>query len=370
VISVSPPDALAAASAWEMYTPPTAFTTGKTLLILGEAPGAEEEASGVPFIGSAGRQLNETLSSAGLDRRDWHILNTFTKRPPDNNLDHWTLNKTDFKKEYGYAPLTPPLKKRYVRPEHFWQITELQARLRILKPDLIIAMGATALWALTAQDAITQWRGNFFTSPYGRAIATLHPASVLYQYANLPLLWADLVKVRLWLAGELAPPLRRRLWVNPTQAEIYSMLSRLRAYPADLVGVDIETAPSIDQITTVSFSTESEGICIPIWDRHGSLDGHNYWGSVKDELWAWKRIRDFARLPNPKVMQNGMYDAQYLMDAPIEIRLENWRDDTSLASHSWQPELPKALGTLASLHLNEPSWKQMRASAKDAKADE
>lgn len=369
--SVTGLDAKDATQSWEMFTRPTA-SCDKTLIIIGEAPGADEEASGVPFVGSAGRQLTETMASAGLDRNQWYITNTFLKRPPDNNLadSSWTLNKTEFKREYGYAPLTPALKKRYLRPELQWQIAELQTRLQALKPDLILAMGATALWALTSEDAITQWRGNFFTSPFGRAIATLHPASVLYQYSNLPLLWADLVKVRLHLEGRLPPPLRRRLWVNPTLGEIEACYTRFATAP-DKLGVDIETCPSLDQITTVSFSTEAEGICIPIWDRNTHEPSRqNYWSSVAEELTAWRWIKKFAQLSNPKVMQNGLYDAQYLLDAPIEIRLTNWTDDTSLASHSYQPELPKALGTLASLHLNEPSWKQMRASAKDAKADE
>ena len=363
----------AAPLAWEMHTAPAA-SASQTLIIIGEAPGKDEEEAGIPFVGAAGRQLTDSFNAAGLDRAQWHILNTFLKRPPDNILadPSWTLNKTEYKREYGHAPLTFPLKKRYLRPEHEWQIAELQARLRILKPDLILAMGATALWALTGEDAITQWRGTFFNSPYGRAIATLHPASVLYQYSNMPLLWADLVKVRLWMEGKLPKPLRRRLWINPTPAEINAHYLRLAATPNALVGVDIETAPSIDQITTVSFSTETEGIIIPIWDRNSVDAGsQNYWPSAREELiHGWKNIRRYAELPNPKVLQNGLYDAQYLLDAPIPIVLRNYIHDTSLAQHAYQPELPKALGILASLYLNEPSWKQMRASAKDAKADE
>lgn len=358
---------------WEMHTSPTVCSP-KTLVILGEAPGADEETAGVPFVGTAGRQLTEAMKNAGLDRREWHILNTFLKRPPNNDLtdESWTLNKTEFKKEYGYAPLTPPLKKRYLRPEHQWQIAELQQRLRVLKPDLILAMGATALWALTSQDAITQFRGAFFTSPYGRSIATLHPASILYQYSNLPFLWADLVKVRMWLEGSLSPPLRRRLWINPTLDEIEAVHARMASRPQALVGVDIETCPAVDQITTVAFSTETEGIVIPFWDRHAHLvSEQNYWAEVKDEVEAWRWVKRFAELPNPKVMQNGMYDAQYLLDAPIEIRLTNWCHDTVLIQHSYQPELKKDLGTLSSLYLNEPSWKQMRTKTADTnKADE
>lgn len=377
---------LDATRSWAMHTSP-AVPTSRTLVILGEAPGADEEATGVPFVGSAGRQLTESFDLAGLTRDNWHILNTFLQRPPNNDLAlvtkdsgvedlslAWTLNKTQFKKEYGYGPppTLPALKKRYLRPVHQWQIAELQTRLRVLKPDLILAMGATALWALTGQDAITQHRGNFFLSPYGQAIATFHPASILYQYSNMPLLWADLTKVRLWLEGKLPRPLRRRLWINPSSAEIAAYYARLRANPSALVGVDIETCPSIGQITTVAFSTETEGLCIPFWDRHCYEPAkQNYWPTVAAERIAWRWVERFARLPNPKVMQNGLYDAQYFMDAPIDIRLTNYRNDTSVLQHSYQPELPKALGVLGSLYLNEPSWKQMRASAKDMnKADE
>lgn len=362
---------------WEMYTRPTVISAEqKTLLILGEAPGADEEACGLPFVGSAGRMLSDAMTQAGLDRRNWHILNTFIKRPPNNDLKHpsWTLNKTEWKREYGAVPYfdPPPLKKRHLRPEHHWQIEELRERLRILKPDLILAMGSTALWALTGEDAITSFRGNFFTSPFGRAIATLHPASILYQYSNLPILWADLVKVRMWLDGTLPEPLPRRLWVNPTFAEIETLYRRWRAIPPPLIGVDIETCPSIAQITTVSFSTPTEGICIPIWDRN-TYDAakQNYWPTAAEEVKAWRWIEQYAKLASRKVLQNGLYDSQYLLDAPVFIRLHNWRDDTAIAQHAYQPELPKALGTLASLYLNEPGWKQMRAKSADLnKADE
>jgi DNA polymerase len=370
-----------AAKGWAMYTPPS-VSASKTLIIIGEAPGADEEASGIPFVGSAGRQLSSAFEQSGLDRRQWHILNTFLKRPPNNDLalvdkstgdtsQAWTLNKTEFKREYGYVPLTTPLKKRYLRPEHQWQIAELQERLRALKPDLILAMGATALWALSGQDAITQFRGTFFTSPYGRAIATLHPASVLYQYSNLPFLWADLVKVRLFLEDALPAPLRRRLYFNPTLAEIECVYKMFLSRPRERVGVDIETCPSIDQITTVGYSFPDLGICIPFWDRHEPDPAkQNYWRTVQEERVAWRWAKRFAELPNPKVLQNGMYDSQYLLDAPVEIRMKNWQDDTALIQHSYQPELKKDLGTLSSLYLNEPSWKQMRQTAKDAKADE
>lgn len=362
---------------WEMYTPPSAPSGSRgTLVILGEAPGADEEVAGIPFIGQAGKQLDLLMAEAGLDRREWHILNTFLKRPPENNLKDpsWTLNKTEWKREYGSVPYGPSaLKKRHLRPEHHWQVEELRRRLEELKPDLILAMGSTALWALTGEDAITTYRGSFWLSPYGLAIATLHPASVLYQYSNRPILWADLVKVRKHFEGTLPPPLKRRLWIDPTFAEIAACYARFKMRPvANELGVDIETAPSIAQITSISYSFADEGIVIPIWDKYAvTAERQNYWPTAEDEVKAWRWIQKFAELPHVKVMQNGMYDAQYLMDAPIDIRLRNWRHDTSVMQHSYQPELKKDLGTLGSLYLNEPSWKHMRSrSAEDNKGDE
>jgi uracil-DNA glycosylase len=370
-----------------MYTPPTVqCSPSRTLVILGEAPGADEEAAGVPFVGQSGKQLTALMAEAGLDRSQWHILNTFLKRPPNNDLAlvdkitrdtsrAWTLNKTEYKREYGIVPPPepPPLRKRYLRPEHHWQIEELRQRLRLLKPDLIVAMGGTALWALSGESAITVHRGAFFTSPFGRAIATLHPASILYQYDQMPILWSDLVKVRMYLDGTISQPLKRKVWIDPSFAEIAAVYESFRKRPlSDVLGVDIETAPSLAQITTISFAFADEGICIPLWDRYAvTAEKQNYWPTVEDEVKAWRWIAKFCQLPHAKVMQNGMYDSQYMLDAPVQLRLKNWCHDTAVMQHAYQPELKKDLGTLSTLYLNEPSWKHMRhKAADDNKGDE
>lgn len=353
-----------------MYSAPTA-ATDKTLVILGEAPGADEERLGVPFVGASGRLLRETLfPTAGLDIAQWHLLNVFTARPPDNRLEAWTANKTELKR-LGLTPQGQPLKGRYLLPEHHWHLAELNTRLRELKPDLILAMGGAALWALSGESAITTFRGNFFTSIYGTCLPTIHPAATIREWSYLPLTWADLVKVRAWIDGTLPQPLKRRLWISPSFHEIAALYWRWQQQPELLLGVDIETSPSAGQITTVAFSAANEGICIPFWNKDAYGTPGSYWPTVEDEVRAWRWVEKFAQLPNPKVCQNGLYDSQWLIDAPVEIRLRNWREDTAIMQHAYQPELLKALGTLASLYLNEPSWKQMRVKSKDInKGDE
>ena len=342
------------------------------MLILGEAPGADEERKGKPFVGAAGKLLTDNLlPAAGLTIEHFHVLNTFTKRPPENNLKLWTRTKTELKKAgIDWQRCGPPLAKRYLHPEHHWQLAELSSRVSLLKPDLIICLGATALWAITSEGSIGNARGNIFPTQWGSGIATYHPAALLRQWSNLPLTWADLTKASLWIEGTLPKPLSRRLWINPTFAEIANVYALFARNPSWTLGVDIETAPATGQITTISFATPHEGICIPIWDRHAAADACCYWPTDAEEVKAWRWIARFCELPNPKVLQNGLYDMQYMLDAPLELRMRNVADDTAILQHALQPELPKALGTLASLYLNEPSWKQMRASAKDAKADD
>lgn len=180
----------------------------------------------------------------------------------------------------------------------------------------------------------------------------------------------DLIKVRMWLEGTLPAPLRRTLVVNPSFAEIEQAYEHFLDRPQEPIGVDIETAPSIAQITTISYSFPDYGLCIPIWDKDAAPGKENFWQTAAEEVQAWRWIDRFAKLPNPKVLQNGMYDMQYLLDAPIDIRLAGTIEDTAIMQHAFQPELRKDLGSLASFYLNEPCWKQMRQSAKDAKADE
>jgi uracil-DNA glycosylase len=366
-------------SMYEAATEPN--PSGKTLLLLGEAPGEEEALRKKPFVGSSGHLLNALLESAGFRRQQFHITNVFSKRPPNNELlKEWTVTKTDLKR-LGYSDQgrLPQHSKRYLLPEREPELMRLRHELSNLKPDLIIALGGTALWALTGDSRITQSRGSFFTAgttigplaePCFNAtcLATFHPAMILRQWDQRPIVWADLLKCRRFLDGSLPAPVSRKLWINPTFDEMAEVYFRFHA-SNELLGVDIETSPSSNQITTIAFATTTEGICIPIWNKDTRPDSACYWPTAEEEAQAWQWIIKFAQLPNPKALQNGLYDMQYLLDT-LDIRLVNVVHDTAILQHSLQPELPKALGTLASLYLNEPAWKFMRESNKDAKADE
>jgi uracil-DNA glycosylase len=346
-----------------MLTTATSSFRGKRLLILGEAPGEEEEKLQAPFVGPSGHFLRtDLLPAAGLDISQFTIANVLQTRPPRNDVKALTLPKTELRKQ-GLPILGAPLFRRHFLPEPYYEAMETLAWIKSQDFDFILAFGGTALWLLTGDNRIGTFRGTILPcpDPLPLAIATYHPSAVLREYKMRPIVCADLIKARRFLEGTLTPPLERTFVYSPTWEEMEEALKVFADAPDDLIGVDIETAPALAQITTISFATPTYGICIPIWDKHAPAATRNVYPDAREEVRAWRMIDRFAQLPNPKVLQNGLYDMQYLLDAaPFPIVLRHAREDTNILHHALQPELPKDLGTLASLYLNEPGWKQMR----------
>lgn len=379
---------------WSSYHAANIPSRYGTVLLLGEAPGEDEEREGVPFIGSSGEILNGILRDAGFQRRKLYArgspfhddrgaftllselsaTNVFTTRPPGNEIKSYTVTKTELRREgFSEAGRLPQLNKRYLHPKHEPELQRLVSEIEQLAPRLIIALGGTALWALTGDGRITQYRGTFFVCKVGShtcdAIATFHPASVIRQWDQRPIAWADLVKARRHLEGTLPAPLTRKLYINPTEQELSHVYQSFASQRHALLGVDIETSPACGQITTFAIGSATTAICIPVWNPSTLPALSECYGSASEEAHRWGWIRRFCELANPKVLQNGLYDMQYLLEE-LDLRIENVLHDTAILQHSTQPELKKDLGTLASLYLNEPAWKFMRESVKDEKVDE
>jgi len=143
----------------------TVFGAGprkSTILFVGEQPGNEEDLTGEPFVGPAGRLLDEALVEAGIDRKRVYVTNVvkhFKWEPRGKRRIHKKPNSQEIKA---------------CRP---W----LEAEIAVIKPQIIVALGATAAQALLgAQFRVTKERGKFIEStlaPY--IMATVHPSSIL-----------------------------------------------------------------------------------------------------------------------------------------------------------------------------------------------
>ena len=149
---------------WERGTQ-TVFGAGARraeVLFVGEQPGNEEDLSGQPFVGPAGRLLDEALVAAGIDRTQTYVTNVvkhFKWEPRGKRRIHKKPNASEIKA---------------CRP---W----LEAEISLVKPKIIVCLGATAAQALLGpQFKVSQQRGQFLESnlaPY--IVATVHPSSIL-----------------------------------------------------------------------------------------------------------------------------------------------------------------------------------------------
>jgi len=148
------------------------------IVFVGEAPGGDEDMQGRPFVGRAGQLLDKIIAAMGLKRQDVFICNVLKCRPPDNR---------------------DPKPDEIVSCIHF-----LEKQLEIIKPEIIVALGAhAARTLLKSNDAIGQLRGKFLeyytASGYGpiKLMATYHPAYLLRNYSddNRRRVWEDMQKV-------------------------------------------------------------------------------------------------------------------------------------------------------------------------------
>lgn len=150
------------------------------LVVVGEAPGAEEDRQGLPFVGAAGELLTRMLAAIGLTREhDVFVLNVLKCRPPANR---------------------PP------RPDEVAACRPwLREQLELLGPPLLLALGNHACRALLGTErTISSLRGRFTSTPEGwRVMPTFHPAYLLRTPEAKREVWDDLKKVAAELGLEL-----------------------------------------------------------------------------------------------------------------------------------------------------------------------
>jgi DNA polymerase len=151
---------------WRLGTQ-TVFGEGSrsaTVMLVGEQPGDQEDRAGHPFVGPSGKLLDSALAHAGLDRRDTYVTNAVKhfKWVPD----------PEGKRRIHKTPSAPE-----IRACHPW----LDAEIHVVKPRVIVALGATAAKALFGPSIrVTAQHGRVIRTPLAEAgFATVHPSAVL-----------------------------------------------------------------------------------------------------------------------------------------------------------------------------------------------
>ncbi len=165
----------------------TVFADGNPasgVMFIGEAPGKDEDAAGLPFVGRAGKLLDRMLAAINLDRSSAYIANVMPWRPPDNRNP-----------DPGEVAMCIPFLRRHIE---------------LAEPRVLILLGAVAArHVLGLNDGIMKIRGRWLEYRIGAGMIpvmpTLHPAYLLRQPAHKKLAWRDLQAIADKLDGMNSP---------------------------------------------------------------------------------------------------------------------------------------------------------------------
>jgi len=246
----------------------------------------------------------------------------------------------------------------WVKPEYESHVTQLHTTLKALKPNVIVALGNTALWALGLPSTISKLRGNVVETPFGKVLPTFHPASVLRKWEQRIVSVLDLFKARRESEYPEIRTLSREIWTHPTIEDLHKWWE-LYGSKTSLLAFDIETVAN-KQISEISFASDStHPLHVPFfWKENKRFI--SWWPDAKTELAAWKFVKMVLESEVPKIGQNcTQYDGFWLAKE-MKIGVKNITHDTMQLAHAWQPEMEKSLGFLGSIFLEEKSWKHIR----------
>lgn len=345
------------------------------IAIVGEAPGAEEERIGEPFIGASGRLLTDVLHSVGLMRASCFITNVCNHRPPKNDISEWFSDNKN-----SPDPAWKFVRGKWVHPHIAAGLTLLRKQLESVQPDLIIALGGTALWALTPHTGILKWRGSRLPQPEGwTVVPSIHPSAVMRASEQIVSLRLDMMRAKNVYEGRQQP--RSYTFEVPTGREPYAneeghtvldlpfervmvYLDELSAAPAPLpVSCDIETARGV--IDCIGFATTVDrAVCIPILTREAGGRYAFHWPAEQEAV-IRARINQLFHHPHLLwIGQNFLYDCQYFYREGMHFPSRVF--DTMIGHHAVYSNLRKGLDFLSSMYAQDHVyWKDERKEATD-----
>ena len=305
---------------------------------------SEEDKTGRPFQGYAGGVFDNLLGQAGIARYQCLITNVARERPPANRISYYFEDK----------------KCTIPKPNLVAWIVKLKEEIELYKPNIIVALGVTALWALTEEKKISDFRGYIIpcTLVLGqKVLATYHPSAVGREWKLYFQTVLDLRKA-LRHSNYFGIPKNEQIFIpNANVQQFITYMEELIAKPElDKLSIDIETVQPGSHIEELGISHDPNfGMSIFL------LKGRAPALSENDELRLWQT---FDRLVSCKknIMQNGAYDTGVLW-YNNHIFVENLWMDTLIAAHICWPELPRDLGFLGSVCLDVEPWKNTSKSS-------
>lgn len=314
------------------------------LTIVGEAPGPDEAKEGIPFIGTTGKMLAETLAEAGVRIDDCYRTNVFKYHPPGSDIRRAA--------ETGHT-ITEGL-------------PQLQAEIDSVNSNAILAVGDLALSTLTGKEGIFTWRGSILPTKDGKkkVIGTVHPASLFKRKGNdqnaIPWRFWYIIKQDIYRAvedsafPELRLPIRQHR-ICRSSLDLERFLEKYK--DKTLASVDIEAHHNIPITIAIAFNAE-EAMSIALFNV-GSWAVPGKGLSLNDRVRIWKILHKFFADTRIKFIgQNFKYDHEKLKwTLGFNIGHNRLHADVGMMSHVVQPEFRISLEFLTSIYTREQYYK-------------
>lgn len=318
------------------------------IAIVGEAPGREEARTGKPFVGQAGRVLEEVCHDAGLIKGQLYLTNVIKEKPPDT-----------YKKKNDISSYFNERTGRFSEKGQPW-VDLLREELAEIGANILVSMGKTAAAAIIGPPAhkIMKYRGYIYEAAgpaisegtIRKALPTIHPAETLYAPANYI--------HRYYISHDL-----HKARLNSETAEV--VWDSVEAIIPSTLPEAVEWLKWFNTLPEVSFDTESinyEITCISFTDKITyavAIDFlHGKW-TEEEEVILWNHIAEI--IENPKVAligQNLIHDLE-LLALRMGIIYKGYIKDTMIMHSLMYPDFEKGLGFLGGVYTNMPYWKDM-----------
>lgn len=324
------------------------------LVIVGEAPGSRENATGLPFQGPSGEILSDCLFKAGFNRHEAYITNVVKYQPPFNDFEKLHLINVDVAQSI----------------EELWN-----NEINRIKPNCILAIGNEALKAICGLDGILNYRGSILRARDGitKVVPTIHPAALFNRASNhdedeearentggldwtyLKLIESDIARaVEESKTKEFDLP-RRDLVIAHNSLDVYRFFRHYEKL--DKAAMDIESINCIPVCIGFAFNRH-HAISIPLL-RHigkhvitdmGEMEIEEVWREVARQLSRLKLVGHNLKYDEYKLTLAGFGDKRF--------KTMQVHSDTLIKTRVIFPELPsKKLNTVSSLWTREPFYK-------------
>ena len=307
------------------------------IAIVGEAPGAQEDVLGRPFVGQAGNLLDQCMHSAKIARTECYITNVVKEKPTGNVI-------TSFYAKGGFTLAG----MKY--------LDQLKEELSSSSANVIVAVGNTALAALCGIDSVSKWRGSVLEStllPGRKVIPILHPASALREYLFKYYITADLRRIRLESYHPEIHRVHRDLKINPTFSDAMDYMAAI-IQSKKMPAFDIEIVNQELSCFALAISP-TDCMSIPMYKRQ--VGGVYPQLTESEEIMLWKSLAAILEDEDiPVLGQNINFDLSF-MSRKANIVPRGIVHDTMVGHHVVYYDFPKGLDFLCSIYAKEPYYK-------------